>query len=158
MINNGDDPSKLAPIVKDINRQWYHNYTKFSDETVGVRPALNLRTAYSNVVIEELTKNSNDVGTHAITIDDVNNKERFVFNGVTWVKLDDYIYISELPIAFGIFDSEMNVYKISEIREFLWDWYGYEKRFYGENWYKKRFRNKRLEKLYSAKKWKLYKE
>ena len=127
LVNNGEDPSKLAPIVKDINRQWYHDYIRFSSKTVNVRPALNLRSVYSTTVVGEITKNSNEGRTHTITIDDINDKEKFVFNGITWVKLDDYIYISKTPIACHRFDSKSGVYKISEIRKFLWDWFGYER-------------------------------
>ena len=50
-------------------------------------------------------------------------KNKLVFNGVTWVQIDDGLYISELPIAFRRFDAESNNYENSEIRKFLLDWF-----------------------------------
>ena len=49
-------------------------------------------------------------------------KNKIVFNGVTWVKIDENLYISELPIDFRRFDSTSNIYETSEIRKFLLNW------------------------------------
>ena len=49
-------------------------------------------------------------------------KNKIVFNGVTWVKIDENLYISELPIDFRIFDNKSNIYETSEVRKFLLFW------------------------------------
>ena len=46
-----------------------------------------------------------------------------VFNGVTWIKIDNDLYIAEVPIAFRRFDLESNDYEKSEIRKFLLEWF-----------------------------------
>lgn len=46
-----------------------------------------------------------------------------VFNGVTWTKIDDDLYIAEVPIAFRRFDEKSNDYESSEVRKFLLDWF-----------------------------------
>lgn len=56
----------------------------------------------------------------ALKIGGVRNK--IVFNGVTWVKIDKDLYISELPIDFRRFDEESNDYETSEVRKFLLHW------------------------------------
>lgn len=50
-------------------------------------------------------------------------KNKIVFNGVTWVKIDENLYISELPIDFRRFDEESNNYETSEVRKFLLNWF-----------------------------------
>ena len=46
-----------------------------------------------------------------------------VFNGVTWTKIDDDLYITEVPIAFRRFDGKSEDYENSEIRKFLLEWF-----------------------------------
>lgn len=48
---------------------------------------------------------------------------KIVFNGVTWVRIDKDLYISELPIDFRRFDSTSNNYETSEVRKFLLYWF-----------------------------------
>lgn len=45
------------------------------------------------------------------------------FCGITWVKIDEDLYIAEVPITFIRFDENSNDYTESEIRKFLLDWY-----------------------------------
>ena len=49
----------------------------------------------------------------------------FVFNGMTWVVIDDKRCwaIAEVPITFREFDVESNDYMNSDIRQYLLDWY-----------------------------------
>ena len=42
--------------------------------------------------------------------------------GMTWIKIDENLYIAEVPIAFIRFDKKSNNYNTSEIRQFLLDW------------------------------------
>ena len=46
-----------------------------------------------------------------------------VYCGVTWIKIDKDLYISEMPIEFREFDSESTDYKTSEVRKYLLNWY-----------------------------------
>lgn len=50
-------------------------------------------------------------------------ENRIVFNGITWIKIDRDLYISEVPIAFRRFDEKSNDYENSEVRKFLLDWF-----------------------------------
>lgn len=49
--------------------------------------------------------------------------DRINYCGVTWIKIDENLYITEMPIAFRRFDKYDNDYLKSEIRQFLLDWY-----------------------------------
>lgn len=42
--------------------------------------------------------------------------------GMTWIKIDENLYIAEVPIAFRRFDGDSNNYQTSEIRQFLLNW------------------------------------
>lgn len=42
--------------------------------------------------------------------------------GMTWIKIDENLYIAEVPIAFRRFDEKDNNYQTSEIRQFLLNW------------------------------------
>lgn len=70
----------------------------------------------------------------ALRLDKINNLKKtsgaahidtnkFVYCGVTWVRIDDNLAVAEVPIAFSKFDEESNDYATSDIRKFLLDWY-----------------------------------
>jgi hypothetical protein len=42
--------------------------------------------------------------------------------GMTWIKIDENLYIAEVPITFRRFDGDSNNYQTSEIRQFLLNW------------------------------------
>lgn len=67
-------------------------------------------------VLNEANMNEEDKSFHIFD-------RRMTFCGATWVKLDDGLWIAELPIATRRFDEESNDYSRSEIRRFLLDWY-----------------------------------
>ena len=90
------------------------------DQFTGVRPALNLQ---SPVVLAYFTKNLLCGETHKTRLMDIVNKDTIVFCGVTWIKIDKYLYISELPIDFRRFDNKSNIYETSEVRKFLLFWF-----------------------------------
>lgn len=50
-------------------------------------------------------------------------QDRLNYCGITWIKIDSGLYISEVPITFRHFDEKDNNYATSEIRQFLLDWY-----------------------------------
>ena len=43
--------------------------------------------------------------------------------GITWIKIDEDLYIAEVPISFRRFDKENEDYTTSEIRQLLLNWY-----------------------------------
>ena len=81
-----------------------------------VRPAL--RT--SNL---KLGKEFKSTKPPVFVMDEQRSVWLLVFNGVTWVQIDDGLYISELPIDFRRFDEKSNNYETSEVRKFLLYWF-----------------------------------
>lgn len=49
--------------------------------------------------------------------------DRVIEAGFPWIVIDKGIAIAEVPIAFRWFDPTDNDYDVSEIRQFLMDWY-----------------------------------
>ena len=58
------------------------------------------------------------------------DKSHIIRCGITWIKIDDGLYIAENPITFRRFDDQDNEYAISDIRGFLLDWYEERKSWY----------------------------
>lgn len=51
-------------------------------------------------------------------------RDRIIYCGVAWTKIDEKLYIAETPIASKQFNStQVHGYAFSDIREFLLDWY-----------------------------------
>ena len=84
--------------------------------SVAVRPALKI----SNI---QLGKECKPIKPTVFIRDEQRSTWLLVFNGVTWIQIDDDLYISELPIAFRRFDEESDDYETSEIRKFLLNWF-----------------------------------
>lgn len=64
----------------------------------------------------------------ALKVSSVKSFEQFANNSFCalkniWVKIDEDLAISEMPIAFSRFDEKSNDYAKSEIRQELLDWY-----------------------------------
>lgn len=112
----GDESDYVAGISDSAFVYDYGSIVNCSD--VAVRPALKI----SDSIRTKLRKfipviNANKLQTYHRFGD------RIVFNGVTWMKLSDDIYISEMPIDFRRFDASSNNYETSEIRQFLLKWF-----------------------------------
>lgn len=58
---------------------------------------------------------------------DVEDESKLICCGVTWLQIDEGLYIAEVPIAFRRFDEKNNNYTTSEIRQFLLNWYNERK-------------------------------
>ena len=48
---------------------------------------------------------------------------RIIYCGVTWVQIDENLYISEVPVMFNRFDEDDNNYETSEVRKKLLEWF-----------------------------------
>ena len=53
----------------------------------------------------------------------LDGRERIIYCGVTWIKIDKNLYIAEVPIMFNKFGEDNNDYETSEVREKLIKWY-----------------------------------
>lgn len=51
------------------------------------------------------------------------DKNKIIYCGITWVEIDEGLYIAEVPIDFRRFDESSDDYTTSEIRKFLLGWY-----------------------------------
>lgn len=114
------DSSEISKVYHDIDGTWYKEYRRIWTENIGVRPVLNLT---SPILLAHFTRNLGCGETHKTRLMDIVGKDTIVFCGVTWVKIDTYLYISEVPIAFRRFDEESNNYETSEVRKFLLNWF-----------------------------------
>ena len=66
---------------------------------------------------------TDDYGCVRPALKHMSTKDKFEWLGATWIRIDENLYIAEMPIAMRRFDAESNDYETSEVRQFLLDWY-----------------------------------